>query len=175
MLQRFIHRSRKRAANNYIFLIFSHAAAVTMHFILCRYTFDKPRMRCILHDPNSDELRVMLLDEKVQKSGLSDELQLVMNSEGLTMGTFDVTVDYGHFPAEQVRAGGRQHDWQIVVIQDVVAIHTYDMQDIVVVVVFAILLLAMLAVALMQLATSIVPYHVCGSWTSIFQQPHDQS
>ncbi|KAK9916896.1 hypothetical protein WJX75_008445 [Coccomyxa subellipsoidea] len=73
--------------------------------LLNGYTFDKPRLRCILSEPDRPDSRLLLLAEKVQNEELTDirsDVREKVLQSSVEVVTYDLTLEYSYWPAEHI-------------------------------------------------------------------------
>ncbi|KAF6261234.1 Met-10+ like-protein-domain-containing protein [Scenedesmus sp. NREL 46B-D3] len=67
------------------------------------FTFDLPKTKCIVHDGDRQDVRLLLLSQKVDPQAFSPELQAVLQQvEGWEVCSHDMQLDYQHFTADAV-------------------------------------------------------------------------
>lgn len=75
--------------------------------LLHGYTFDKPKLRCILPDTNRPDTRLLLLAEKVQDEAELTEIdstvrEKVLSNSCVEVVPYDLTLDYNHWSVEHI-------------------------------------------------------------------------
>uniref|UniRef100_A0A383WCY4 tRNA (guanine(37)-N1)-methyltransferase n=1 Tax=Tetradesmus obliquus TaxID=3088 RepID=A0A383WCY4_TETOB len=68
-----------------------------------RFTFDLPKTKCIVHDGDRQDVRLLLLSQEVDPQAFSPDLQALLQPvEGWELTSHDMTLEYQHFTADAV-------------------------------------------------------------------------
>eukprot|EP00877_Chromochloris_zofingiensis_P003489 jgi/Chrzof1/13140/Cz07g21120.t1 len=66
------------------------------------FTYDKPKTKCIVHDGQRQGTRLLLLREELTLTGLSEELQRLLQQEQFEWDSYSLKLEYSHMPADAV-------------------------------------------------------------------------
>ncbi|KAL2635902.1 hypothetical protein R1flu_007381 [Riccia fluitans] len=87
------------------------------HFVsktLSRFTLDRQRLKHVIHDPSSEQNRLVLLSENVDETSLPDEkLAAIKEVTKLEFVPHEVHLDYSSFTVEQVLTEILPKGWKV--------------------------------------------------------------